>query len=57
MVYSVQTKKGKAYLHRKGSLMWFSPKINKEYALDEIPEGYEVTENKKTGMKYIKKIK
>jgi len=57
MVYSEETKNGKYYLHKKGNLMWFSPKINKDYAIDEVPEGYQVTENSKTGLPFVKKRK
>ena len=57
MVYSIQTKKGKAYLHRRRGLFWFSKTINREYAIDEVPEGYEVEISKKTGMPLVKKCK
>ena len=54
MVYSVNTKRGRAYLHRRGNLFWFAKKINKDYAIDELPSGYEVAMSK-TGTPYIKK--
>jgi hypothetical protein len=67
MAFSVVSKKsGKTfYLHsrlqtlRGGhqvTLFFFSPQI-KEGALDALPQGYEVSENTRTGLPILKKIK
>lgn len=67
MAYSVKSKKsGKTYhLHskevtlsgnRKQRIFYFAGDVG-ENALDALPAGYEVTENKKTGLPMLKKIK
>ena len=67
MAYQVQSKKsGKTYfLHRrqqqlKGgrevTLYYFGGEA-KEGAIDALPAGYEVTENGKTGLPMLRKIK
>lgn len=67
MSYSVKSKKsGKAYyLHtkevmlagkRKQRIYYFAGKAGKG-ALDELPKGYEVFENKRTGLPMLRKKK
>jgi YHS domain-containing protein len=67
MAYSVKSKKsGKTYhLHtkevklaggRKQRIYYFAGEVGKE-ALDELPAGYEVTENAKTGLPMLRKKK
>ncbi len=68
MAYSVVSKKtGKEYfLHskevtlkggRKQRIFWFATedKLKPKYTLEELPEGYKVVENKKTGLPILKK--
>ncbi len=67
-MYSVKSKKsGKEYfLHskevtlkggRKQVIFWFSgkDKIRKDLALDDLPAGYKVVENARTGLPMLKK--
>lgn len=65
MAYSVKSKKsGKAYfLHsknvvlrgdRKQRIYYFAGKATKD-AIDALPAGYEVMENKKTGLPMLRK--
>ncbi len=67
MAYSVESKKsGKTYhLHskivtlaggRKQRIYYFAG-IAGENAIDELPDGYQVTENKRTGLPMLKKKK
>ena len=67
MAYSVESKKsGKMYyLHSKEvklkgdrlqRIYYFAGDIRKE-ALDALPKGYEVIENKRTGLPMLRKIK
>lgn len=67
MAYSVKSQKtGKPYyLHtkevqlksgRKQRIFYFAGDIREE-ALDALPEGYEVNENKVTGLPYLQKAK
>ncbi len=67
MAYSVESKKsGKTYyLHskvvtlkgdRKQKIFYFAGEA-KENALDALPEGYEVMENKRTGLPMLRKIR
>jgi len=68
MAYSVKSKKsGKEYfLHskevtlkggRKQQIFWFAgkDKLNPKYALDDLPAGYKVVENPRTGLPMLKK--
>lgn len=55
MTVAVEYKGKKVYLHKSGNLYYFDRK--KEGALDEMPEGYEVGYNKKTGFIYPKKVR
>lgn len=68
MAYAVKSKKsGKEYyLHskevtlkggRKQVIFWFSgkDKIKAQYALDDLPAGYKVIENARTGLPMLKK--
>ncbi len=67
MAYSHTNSKGEEYfLHskevnlkggRKQTIYWFSreDKRKPEYELDEVPAGYSVGENKRTGLPYLKK--
>lgn len=68
MAYSVKSKKsGKTYyLHtkevklaggRKQRIYYFAGEIKKGSALDELPAGYEVMENKRTGLPMLRKKK
>lgn len=54
--YSVVSKKsGKTYfLHKKGHMFYFAGVV-KDGALDALPDGYEVTENGKTGLPMLRK--
>ncbi len=67
MAYSVKSKKsGEAYyLHnrevtlrggRKQTIYFFA-RTEKEGALDELPSGYEVMENSRTGLPMLRKAK
>lgn len=67
MAYSVKSKKsGKLYhLHtkevmlagkRKQRIYYFAGKAGKD-AIDELPKGYEVMENKRTGLPMLRKKK
>lgn len=53
MSHVVENEKGKWYLHRKDRLWYYSH--NAEGAEKEIPAGYQVGRNPKTGMPYLKK--
>ncbi len=53
MGYSHENSKGIIYyLHQKGTLFFFSKK--EEEGID-LPEGYEVVENERTGLPMLKK--
>lgn len=64
MAYSVTNSKGQTYyLHgrmvtlrggRKQQIYFFA-REEKDGAMDEMPEGYMVTENKRTGLPMLKK--
>jgi len=54
MVYEHTNSKGvKYYLHSKGRLFYFAKK-KKSNAID-LPEGFKIVENKKTGLPMLKK--
>lgn len=68
MAYAVRSKKsGKEYfLHskevtlkggRKQRIFWFSgkDKVNPKYSLNDMPGGYKVIENPRTGLPMLKK--
>ncbi|MDR3646244.1 MAG: hypothetical protein P4L22_01745 [Candidatus Babeliales bacterium] len=66
MAFTVKSKKsGKDYnLHskevelsggRKQRIYYFAGEVTKEFALDKLPEGYEVTENERTGLPMLRK--
>ena len=68
MAYSVKSKKsGKMYhLHTKEvklagdrlqKIYYFAGEIDKPNSLDALPKGYEVMENKRTGLPMLRKIK
>jgi len=68
MAYEVKSKKsGKMYhLHtkevklaggRKQRIYYFAGKVDKKTALDTLPVGYEVFENKRTGLPMLRKKK
>ena len=67
MAYTVKSKKsGKTYhLHtkevklgkRKQRIYYFAGAETKKDSLDELPAGYEVTENKRTGLPMLRKKK
>jgi len=66
MAYSKTNSKGQTYyLHSKDVILrggrpqtiYFFGKEIKEGALDELPEGYEVMENKRTGLPMLRKKK
>jgi len=66
MAYSKTNSKGQTYyLHSKEVTLrggrpmriYFFGKEEKEGAIDEIPEGYEVIENKRTGLPMLRKEK
>ena len=67
MSFSVQSKKnGKTFfLHGREQVLRGGTKVRlyyfageaKEGALDALPEGYEVSENERTGLPMLKKIK
>jgi hypothetical protein len=65
MAYSQTNSKGVAYfLHSKEvvlrggrpqTIYYFAKAEKKEDALDKIPDNYEVSENKRTGLLFLKK--
>ncbi len=62
MAYAVQSKKSKQtyYLHSRASnngktKVYFFAREVKEGAMDALPEGYEVSENDRTGLPVLKK--
>ncbi len=65
MAYSTKNSKGQTYiLHskdvtlrggRKQTIYFFAREEKAEGALDEIPAGYKVIENKRTGLPMLKK--
>lgn len=68
MAYSVKSKKsGKTYhLHskevklaggRKQRIYYFAGAVDKKTAIDALPSGYEVMENKRTGLPMLRKKK
>lgn len=68
MAYSVKSKKsGKTYyLHskevklkgdRKQRIFYFAGEITPAFAVNELPAGYEVMENAKTGLPMLRKKK
>lgn len=68
MAYSVKSKKsGKNYyLHtkevklsgdRKQKIFYFAGAEDKKFSLDSLPAGYEVFENKRTGLPMLRKKK
>ena len=68
MAYSVKSKKsGKAYyLHtkevilkgnRKQRIYYFSSELDQKNALNDLPAGYEVFENARTGLPMLRKKK
>jgi hypothetical protein len=63
MAYTYKNAKGdKYYLHKKentgrgneGEIFFFSKEEGKD-SLDELPEGYEVVENERSGLPVLKK--
>ena len=64
MAYSHKNSKGQTYyLHskdvtlrggRKQTIYYFAKEVKAE-AMDDLPEGYEVMENKRTGLPMLKK--
>ena len=66
MAYSHENSKGITYqLHskevtlsggRKQRIYYFAKEVNEEFALDEVPEGYKVIENERTGLPMLKKV-
>lgn len=67
MAYSVQSKKsGETYfLHSKEvtlrggrkQVIYYFARQEKEGAMDDLPEGYEVMENSRTGLPMLRKAK
>lgn len=67
MAYSHDNSKGQTYyLHgkmvtlrggRKQQIYYFSREVKKPDALEEIPGGYTVVENKRTGLPMLRKAK
>lgn len=67
MAYSQKNSKGTEYfLHSKEVILrggrpqtiyYFAKAEKKEDAVDSIPEGYEVSENKRTGLLFLRKKK
>lgn len=67
MAYSHDNSKGQTYyLHgkmvtlrggRKQQIYYFSREVKKADALEEIPGGYTVVENKRTGLPMLRKAK
>lgn len=68
MAYSVKSKKsGKTYyLHskmvtltgnRKQKIFYFAGTVDKATALDQLPVGYKIIENSRTGLPMLKKNK
>lgn len=67
MTYSAKNSKGTTYyLHsrnvilkggRPQTIYYFAKAANKECAIDEIPAGYESSENKRTGLLFLRKKK
>ena len=64
MAFSVKSKKNgtEYYLHARNAAngktkLYFFGKEVKEGALDELPDGYEVSENSLTGLPILKKKK
>lgn len=65
MAYSHKNSKGQTYfLHhknvtlrggRKQTIYYFARKVKDEGALDAVPEGLKVIENKRTGLPMLKK--
>lgn len=65
MTYSAKNSKGTTYfLHsrnvtlkggRPQTIYYFAKVAKKEAAIDEIPAGYEVSENKRTGLLFLRK--
>ena len=65
MAYAHTNSKGQTYfLHskavtlrggRKQTIFYFARDERKENALEEVPEGYTVVENKKTGLPMLKR--
>ena len=65
MAYTTTNSKGQTYyLHskevtlrggRKQRIFYFAKKVDQPNALDEIPAGYEMIENKRTGLPMLKK--
>lgn len=65
MAYNAKNSKGQTYyLHSKKVILrggrpqviyYFSKKVKNEDALDNIPDGYEISENKRTGLLFLKK--
>ena len=40
---------------RTQTIYYFSPELSKKYALSSVPEGFEVTENKRTGLPFLRR--
>jgi hypothetical protein len=66
MAYTVQNSKGQTYyLHGKivtlrggrQQQIYYFAREEKEDVMEELPEGYEVRENKRTGLPLLGKIK
>ena len=67
MSYSVQSKKTNEtyYLHSKDVILrggrkqtiYFFARTEKEGAMDDLPDGYEVMENSRTGLPMLRKSK
>jgi len=65
MAYSKTNSKGQTYyLHskevtlrggRKQTIYYFAKEVDQANALDEIPSGYQVIENERTGLPMLKK--
>lgn len=63
--FAYENSKGQTYfLHtkvvtlkggREQKIFYFAREVNPEFALEEVPEGYMVSENKRTGLPLLKK--
>jgi len=56
-VYHLHTKEVKLSGNRKQQIYYFAGQEDKKFSLDALPAGYEVFENKRTGLPMLRKKK
>jgi len=56
-MYHLHTKEVELVGGRKQRIYYFAGQVDKTHAIDAVPDGYEVFENKRTGLPMLRKKK